>query len=861
MGKKFKINIKNKQIANAVSLSEEAEKELQPKVIEPQVEVKAEISPPPPEVIVAMHPVDLSEEDQATSIHDGDLDVNIPKVKARSKSAFEEELHQPLKKKIKKRPPSLVEENAAVESPSQSEESLESVLDQAKPISAEEKPKSSGFTPMTTPTIKPKLGPTGKHVRDLIPPPQSKPVARDKTSRTAPSSAPTETPASKPSASEEEQDEESKNKKAKFKEYHDLKPTKRVAQVKSFDARDKHGLRMGEEERHHRKRRGGKGKKIEEMPTIRPDKVSVRIPIAIKDLASAMKLKASELISKLFMDGIAATINDFLEDETIIQLLGHHFNCEITIDTSEEKRVRITDKTIQQEIKEVSDTDLKPRAPVIAFMGHVDHGKTSLIDRIRSSERAAQEAGQITQHIGAFLYHTAIGPIAILDTPGHAAFSEMRARGANVTDIVVLVVAGDEGIRQQTIEAINHAKAAGVTLVVAINKCDKPNFNAEEVYRQLMEQNLVVEPWGGQLICVNCSAKTGEGVDTLLEMLALQSEVLELRADTKARARGTVLESEMHKGMGAVATILVQNGTLRHGDSLVIDHFWGRVKTMRDEFSRDLTEAGPSTPVLITGLSGLPEAGQEFIVVSSEKEARDIASIRQTGTREKQMLKSRVRSVETLFEEADAAKGKKTLNLILRADVQGSLEALKNAILAIDSNKVQIEIVLAGVGEISESDVQLAAASKASIIGFHTQVESHAEQLLKQYSVIAHTHGVIYHAIDKVKELMEETLDKLEIEEERGKAEVLAIFKSSHFGVIAGCKVTEGTIARNHRARLVREGKVIWKGGLSSLRRVQEDVKEVSKGFECGIVLQGNPTIQEKDEIQAYEVIYKKQEL
>ena len=314
-----------------------------------------------------------------------------------------------------------------------------------------------------------------------------------------------------------------------------------------------------------------------------------------------MKIKSAQLISKLFMQGLVVTLNDVLDDETTIQLLGHEFGCEISIDKSEEKRIRITDQTVSEEIKQSSADQLSIRAPIVAFMGHVDHGKTSLIDAIRRSNRAAGEAGAITQHIGAFKCSTAVGDICILDTPGHEAFSAMRARGADVTDIVVLVVAGDEGLRQQTLEAIQHARDAKVTIVVAINKSDKPNFNPENVYRQLAEQELLPEAWGGQTITVNCSAVTRDGIDSLLEMLALQSEGLEIKANPQTRARGRVLESEIHKGMGAVTTVLVQNGTLRLGDSLVFDQYWGRVKTMQDEYGRNILDAGPSTPVAITG--------------------------------------------------------------------------------------------------------------------------------------------------------------------------------------------------------------------------------------------------------------------
>jgi translation initiation factor IF-2 len=569
------------------------------------------------------------------------------------------------------------------------------------------------------------------------------------------------------------------------------------------------------------------------------------------------------LISKLFLQGTVVTLNDLLEDETTVQLLGQEFGCDISIDTTEEQRIQITDKSIKEELQQADPSQLVLRPPVVAFMGHVDHGKTSLIDAIRNTNRIAGEAGAITQHIGAFLCKTAIGEIAILDTPGHEAFSAMRARGADVTDIVVLVVAGDEGLRQQTIEAIQHSKAAGVIIVVAINKCDKPNFNAENVYRQLSENELLPESWGGQTITINCSAVSGEGIPELLEMLALQAEVLELKANPHTRARGSVLESEMHKGLGAVATVLVQNGTLKRGDAVVFGQLWGRVKTMHNEFRQELQEAGPSTPVQITGLSGLPEAGQEFIVVKNEKEAREISAARSEGLRQSNLLLQQKRrgTMESLVQQASEGAGKKFLNIVLRADVQGSLEALKNALLKIESDKVEVNIIFAAVGEVSESDVQLAAASKAVILGFHTQIESHAEPLVKQLNVPVRLHNIIYHAIDDIKIVMTGLLEKIPQETEKGKALVKATFKSSHTGIIAGCQVTEGAIHRNNNIRLIRDDQVIWKGTIASLKRVKEDVREVLKGLECGILLNNYSDIREGDILEAYEITYIEQKL
>lgn len=720
-----------------------------------------------------------------------------------------------------------------------------------------------------------KLGPTGKHISDFLPKPRPKPPEVKRPS--GPSSKEHPVPSAKNDvvAAEEETDKSKvkgrnkeepaadlsrKGTKPVFsKEFRDVKPAKRQEQ-RGFDARDRQGLRTDEEQRW-RKKRTGKLRQQQEDLTIRPTSLKIRIPISIKDLASEMKLKAAELIAKLFLQGLVVTLNDLLEDETTIQLLGHEFGCEITIDTSEEERIRITDESIKEEILKSNQEDLIIRPPVVAFMGHVDHGKTSLIDSIRKSNRAASEAGAITQHIGAFRCSTPVGDITILDTPGHEAFSAMRARGADVTDIVVLVVAGDEGIRQQTIEAIEHARSAAVTIIVAINKSDKPNFNVENVYRQLSDQNLLPEAWGGQTITVNCSATTGAGIKELLEMLALQAEVLELKANPKMRARGTVLESELHKGMGAVATVLVLNGTLKVGDSLVFETNWGHVKTMRDEYGKTLLEAPPSTPVAITGLSIVPEAGQEFIVVKSEREAREIAEARLLqGRRQLGMIQKKPLTLESITQQATPTT-KKMLNVILRADVQGSLEALRSALQKIESTKAELNVVFSGVGEISESDVQLAATSKAVIIGFHTRIESHADSLVRQLKVKVRLHDIIYHAIDDVKEIMTGLLDKIAQETEKGKAEVKAIFKSSQAGLIAGCIVTDGIIQRSYHLRVLRNGELVGKAQISSLRRVKDDVREVSKGQECGISLVKFPDIQAGDILEAYEITYISQEL
>jgi translation initiation factor IF-2 len=867
LAKQLKIKIKNTQIAKKVNLDHLKQKLVKPK--EEQVE-KAEKPP----VVSSMT---KEEEEQADQPR---------KIRAKAKSSFGQEVVSPP-------PPQEAAPSPAAVVESGPEELIQEEL--PLPISEEVQPpppvmesapkepsqQSQPIVEKSPPPLKSKrevLGPTGRHISDLLPPKKRPPPPREErppfrggetrppmrsgsgsgprppsTQRHGPRYTP---PAPDPMSAPLKESETSKREK-KTREFRDLKPQKRDA--KPFSGRDRGGIDISGEEDRWRKKRTHKQRSVQEEAVIRPTELRIRIPISIKDLSAQMKLKSSELIQKLFMQGIVVTLNDMLEDETTIQFLGEELGCAVTIDTSEEERIQITPKSVLEEIQETESSELMIRPPVVTFMGHVDHGKTSLIDAIRETNRAAGEAGAITQHIGAFKCHTKVGDLTILDTPGHEAFSAMRSRGASTTDIVVLVVAGDEGIREQTKEAIMHAKQAGVTIVVAINKCDKPNFNAESVYRELAEVELLPEAWGGSTITVNTSAITKEGISHLLEMLALQAEVLELKANPKSRARGIVLESEMHKGMGAVATVLIQNGTLHFGDALVFERHFGRVKTMQNDLGEKLEAAGPSTPVEITGLSGNPSAGDPFIVVKSEKEARSIVEARAVGHQQRALMQKKPASLESIMQKSGSTK--KILKLVLRADVQGSLEALKSSIQRIHSEKAQVEIIFMGVGEISESDVELAQASNAVILGFHTAVESHAESLIKEHKVTVKLYDVIYHAIDEVKALMTALLDRIPEEKVTGAALVQATFKASQLGVIAGCIVSEGTISRTHLVKVYRKDEIIWQGKIASLKRNKEDVKEVKKGLECGILLNGFNGVEEGDTLQAYEIIYLTQTL
>ncbi|GAB4228166.1 MAG: translation initiation factor IF-2 [Chlamydiales bacterium] len=840
--KKLNLNIKNQQLAKALDLNSLKGSLAKKKASEEDAEEKEDAKK---DNIKAKDTSKVLESPEAKESEF--VEKPQRKVRARSKSVFANEI-----KEAEPLPLSKPQEKIKISDDTNFENEEIKVTE-----STEQEPPPPEPAKTSPPELKEKeqqLGPTGKHISDLLPQKKAEEKIEKKVEK-------------KEKRKTEDVDlkdveigregfgaPKKGGKSFKFKEFRDFKP-------KKGQKSDANLIRQDEESVRFRRKRPKQKKFTEEIATVRPTELSIKTPITIKDLAAELKIKSSELISYLLSNGLMMTLNDVLEDETTIQLLGDEFGCQIKIDTSEEERIRITNKTIREEIEGTSEEKLQGRAPIVAFMGHVDHGKTSLIDAIRSTNIVSGESGAITQHIGAFRCKTDIGDITILDTPGHEAFSAMRARGANVTDIVVLVVAGDEGIKQQTIEAIQHARSAGVAIVVAINKSDKPNFNAENVYRQLAEQELLPEAWGGQTITINCSANTKEGINTLIEMLALQSEVMELRANPSGRARGSVLESHMHKGLGATATLLVLNGTLKIGDPLVLGSFWGRVKTMHDDHGNEINQSGPSVPVLITGISGIPEAGDEFIVVESDKEARLIAEARHQEARQRELLHKKAKSLESLIEKHSEANGKKILNILLRADVQGSVEALKTALLKIKSKKISLDIIFSGVGEITESDVQLAAASNAIILGFHTQVETHAEKAVKETGVRVMLHDVIYHAVDEVKESMVSALDKLPQENEKGKAEVRAIFKSSQHGVIAGCYIIEGTIMRSHRIRVLRGGKVIWTGAIQSIRREKEDVKEVNKGFECGILLNGFTDVEEGDILESFEIIYITQQL
>ncbi|ATA59582.1 Bacterial Protein Translation Initiation Factor 2 [Geobacillus stearothermophilus] len=575
-----------------------------------------------------------------------------------------------------------------------------------------------------------------------------------------------------------------------------------------------------------------------------PKKITFEGSLTVAELAKKLGREPSEIIKKLFMLGVMATINQDL-DKDAIELICSDYGVEVeekvTIDETNFEAIEITD----------APEDLVERPPVVTIMGHVDHGKTTLLDAIRHSKVTEQEAGGITQHIGAYQVTVNDKKITFLDTPGHEAFTTMRARGAKVTDIVILVVAADDGVMPQTVEAINHAKAANVPIIVAINKMDKPEANPDRVMQELMEYNLVPEEWGGDTIFCKLSAKTKEGLDHLLEMILLVSEMEELKANPNRRAVGTVIEAKLDKGRGPVATLLVQTGTLKVGDPIVVGTTYGRVRAMVNDSGRRVKEAGPSTPVEITGLHDVPQAGDRFMVFEDEKKARQIGEARaQRQLQEQRSVKTRV-SLDDLFEQIKQGEMKE-LNLIVKADVQGSVEALVAALQKIDVEGVRVKIIHAAVGAITESDISLATASNAIVIGFNVRPDANAKRAAESEKVDIRLHRIIYKVIEEIEAAMKGMLDPEYEEKVIGQAEVRQTFKVSKVGTIAGCYVTDGKITRDSKVRLIRQGIVVYEGEIDSLKRYKDDVREVAQGYECGLTIKNFNDIKEGDVIEAY---------
>lgn len=594
----------------------------------------------------------------------------------------------------------------------------------------------------------------------------------------------------------------------------------------------------------------GRNRQQQQQPRPEPEFISreIAVPetITVADLAHKMSIKASEVIKRLMMLGQMVTINQMLDQETamiVVEELGH-----------QAVMAKLDDpETLLEEGYDFSDVPFVQRPPVVTVMGHVDHGKTSLLDYIRRSKTASGEAGGITQHIGAYRVRTEEGGImTFLDTPGHEAFTAMRARGADVTDVVILVVAADDGVMPQTREAISHAKAANVPMVVAINKIDKPEANAERVKQELVAEGVIPEEYGGDVPFVPVSAKTGQNIDDLLENVLLQAEMLELEAQADVPAKGIVIEAQLDRGRGAVATILVQSGTLRRTDVVLAGACYGRVRAMVDEHNKPVEEAGPSCPVEIQGLSDVPNAGDEVQVILDERKAREVALFRQGKYRDVKLARQHAAKLENMFENIQ--EGLQTLSLIVKTDVQGSQEALVQSLIKLSTDEVRVEVVYAGVGGVSESDVNLATASNAVIIGFNVRADQQARRVAETNGIDMHFYNVIYDAIDDVKAAMSGMLAPEKREQVIGMVEVREVYSISRIGKVAGCMVVDGVVRRDSSVRQLRNNVVIWTGAIDSLKRFKDDAKEVRSGFDCGITLRSNNDIEVGDEFEIFEI-------
>ena len=583
-----------------------------------------------------------------------------------------------------------------------------------------------------------------------------------------------------------------------------------------------------------------KEEKREEVKEITlPEKMTIR------ELAEKMKMQPSVIVKKLFLEGVMVTVNHEIDFEKAQEIA-----LDYDIIAEQEEKVDVIEELLKED--EEDESTLVSRPPVVCVMGHVDHGKTSLLDCIRKTHVTDREAGGITQHIGAYMVNVDGQKITFLDTPGHEAFTAMRMRGANATDIAILVVAADDGVMPQTVEAINHAKAAGVEIIVAINKIDKPSANIERVKQELSEYELIPEDWGGSTIFAPVSAHTGEGIDNLLEMILLTAEVGELKANPNRRARGLVIEAELDKGKGPVATILVQKGTLRVGDFIAAGASSGKVRAMIDDKGRKVKEAGPSTPVEILGLSDVPNAGEILVVTENDKEAKNFAATFVSENKNRLLEETKAKmSLDDLFSQIQAGNLKE-LPIIVKADVQGSVEAVKQSLVKLSNEEVVVKVIHGGVGSITESDVTLASASNAIIIGFNVRPDATAKSVAEQEGVDLRLYRVIYQAIEDVEAAMKGMLDPVFEEKVIGHAEVRQIFKASGVGNIAGSYVLDGIFQRNCKVRITREGEQIFEGALASLKRFKDDVKEVKAGYECGLVFEDFNDIKEEDKVEAY---------
>lgn len=614
------------------------------------------------------------------------------------------------------------------------------------------------------------------------------------------------------------------------------------------NAKNNKGNKNNKNNKSNKNNKGNKNNKPAAEPKEMPSKITYEEGITVGELADKLNIESSGIIKKLFLLGIVANINQALDEETL-ELIADDYGVEL----EKEVVVNEEDLSIYFDEEEV-DPDAIERPAVVTIMGHVDHGKTTLLDSIRHTKVTAGEAGGITQHIGAYQIENAGKKITFLDTPGHAAFTTMRARGAQVTDITILVVAADDGVMPQTIEAINHAKEANVPTIVAVNKIDKPTANPDRVMQELTEYGLIPEDWGGETIFVPLSALSGEGIDDLLEMIGLVAEVQELKANPDKQAVGTVIEAELDKSRGPAASLLVQNGTLNVGDSIVVGNTYGRIRAMVNDLGQRIKSAGPSTPVEITGINDVPLAGDRFVIFKDEKQARRIGEARHEASVIQQRQESKNVSLDNLFEQMKQGE-MKDLNVIIKGDVQGSVEALAASLMKIDVEGVNVRIIHTAVGAINESDVTLANASNGIIIGFNVRPDAGAKRAAEAENVDMRLHRVIYNVIEEIESAMKGLLDPEFEEQVIGQAEVRQTFKVSKVGTIAGSYVTEGKITRNAGVRIIRDGIVLFEGELDTLKRFKDDAKEVAQGYECGITIEKFNDIKEGDIIEAFEMV------
>ena len=758
---------------------------------------------------------------------------------------------------IEEEPAAQVKEAAPpVEPPVEKPQVKEETPTEQKPQLAEKKPASKKKVepPAAEPKVeKPKAQPKPVSETKQEPPAKAAPVKARPQEQSQPQAKATVAPAEKKDdrsgkAPRKQEEKPRRPKQQKGKLSRTVKPEEldtSAPEIKTEGFAPPAAARRGKGKRPSKKRVQQRSK---QKALIKPKPTMVKIPasLAIKDLAGLMGIEASAIIKKLMGLGMMLNINQFIDQETAA-IVAADFGLEVELEEIRDETALPVDEIVDKE------EDLGERPPVVTIMGHVDHGKTSLLDAIRASKVVASEAGGITQHIGAYQVDSGGRKITFLDTPGHEAFTAMRARGAQATDIAVLVVAADDGVMPQTVEAINHAKAADVPIIIAINKMDKPTANPDRVKQELTEYELVPEEWGGETICVPVSALRKEGIDQLLEMILLVAELRELKANPQRLAQGIVIEAKLDKGRGPVASVLIQNGTLRVGDSVLVGEVAGKIRAMFNELGEAIGEAGPSSPVEILGLDNVPDAGDNIQAVEDDKLARQVADKRLEKRREEEMASGGQVSLEELFEQVKEGNTQE-LRIVLKADVQGSAEAVRQSLEQLTGDEVKVQVIHSAVGAISESDVMLATASRAIIIGFNVRPDNSAKKLAERENVDIRLYRVIYEAIEHVKAAMLGMLKPEEQEVVLGQAEVRAIFKVPKAGVIAGSYVTEGKVLRSASVRVIRDGIVVYEGKLSSLKRFKDDAREVAEGYECGIGVERFNDIKEGDVLEFYQM-------